>query len=126
MREPSGGASYRAFYVSLSHFQDELTDGLNNAQGWRDNAVQLTRRYLEEGLQDRAATRDLTWGVDVPIPGFEDKKIYVWIEAVSGYLSASKQWAAETGGDWESFWLKGRMRLRLTMFMGRIIFRFIR
>lgn len=96
------------FYVSLSHFQGELTNDLNNAQGWRDNAVQLTRRYLDEGLQDRAATRDLTWGVDVPIPGFEDKKIYVWIEAVSGYLSASKQWAAETGGDWESFWLKGR------------------
>lgn len=96
------------FYVSLSHFQGELTDDLNNTQGWRDNAVQLTRRYLEEGLQDRAATRDLTWGVDVPVPGFEDKKIYVWIEAVSGYLSASKQWAAETGGDWEPFWLKGR------------------
>ncbi|MFG1734139.1 methionine--tRNA ligase [Paenibacillus sp. 843] len=95
------------FYVALSHFQAELADDLNNARGWRDNAVQLTRRYLEEGLQDRAATRDLTWGVDVPVPGFEDKKIYVWIEAVSGYLSASKQWAAETGGDWESFWRKG-------------------
>ncbi|MEX3618166.1 methionine--tRNA ligase [Paenibacillus glucanolyticus] len=96
------------YYVSLSHFQGELTDDLNNAKGWRENAIQLTRRYLEEGLVDRAATRDLTWGVDVPVPGFEDKKIYVWIEAVSGYLSASKQWAAETGGDWESFWLKER------------------
>ncbi|GAB6928204.1 methionine--tRNA ligase [Paenibacillus sp. JCM 10914] len=94
------------FYVSLSHFQEELTDDLNHARGWRDNAVQLTRRYLEEGLQDRAATRDLTWGVDVPVPGFEDKKIYVWVEAVSGYLSASKQWASVTGGDWEAFWRK--------------------
>lgn len=96
------------FYVSLSHFQGELADELDNVQGWRDNAVQMTKRYLEEGLQDRAATRDLTWGVDVPVPGFEDKKIYVWIEAVSGYLSASKQWAAETGGVWESFWRKGQ------------------
>lgn len=96
------------YYVSLSHFQAELADDLDNAQGWRENALQLTRRYLEEGLQDRAATRDLAWGVDVPVPGFEDKKIYVWIEAVSGYLSASKQWAAETGGDWEPFWLNGR------------------
>lgn len=96
------------FYVALSNFQAELADDLNNARGWRDNAVQMTKRYLEEGLQDRAATRDLTWGVDVPVPGFEDKKIYVWIEAVSGYLSASKQWAAETGGDWESFWRKGK------------------
>lgn len=95
------------YYLALSQFQDVLTTYANHAQGWRENAVQLTRRYLEEGLQDRAATRDLTWGVDVPVEGFEDKKIYVWVEAVSGYLSASKQWAAETGGSWESFWLDG-------------------
>ncbi|WP_042166664.1 methionine--tRNA ligase [Paenibacillus gorillae] len=92
------------FYLALSRFQKELTQYAAESQGWKDNAVQLTRRYLEEGLQDRAVTRDLTWGVDVPVEGFEDKKIYVWIEAVSGYLSASKQWAAETGGSWEDFW----------------------
>lgn len=93
------------FYLELSQFHAQLADYAAKSQGWRENAVQLTRRYLDEGLQDRAVTRDLTWGVDVPLPGFEDKKIYVWIEAVSGYLSASKQWAAVTGGDWESFWL---------------------
>ncbi|MGZ9585806.1 methionine--tRNA ligase [Paenibacillus marinisediminis] len=93
------------YYLALSRFQAELTEYAEKAQGWRDNAVQLTERYLEEGLQDRAATRDLTWGVDVPVAGFEGKKIYVWVEAVSGYLSASKQWAAETGGSWESFWV---------------------
>ncbi|MFF2091291.1 methionine--tRNA ligase [Paenibacillus sp. NPDC058174] len=92
------------YYLALSRFQTELTQYAAESQGWKDNAVQLTRRYLEEGLQDRAVTRDLTWGVDVPVEGFEDKKIYVWIEAVSGYLSASKQWAAETGGSWEDFW----------------------
>ncbi|MFC6651440.1 methionine--tRNA ligase [Paenibacillus rhizoplanae] len=96
--------STQHYYLSLSSFQQALTDYANSAQGWRDNAVRLTRRYLQEGLQDRAATRDLDWGVDVPIEGFADKKIYVWIEAVSGYLSASKQWAAETGGRWEDFW----------------------
>lgn len=94
------------YYIALSQFQNELELFASQAQGWRENAVNLTNRYLKEGLQDRAATRDLTWGIDVPILGFEDKKIYVWIEAVSGYLSASKQWAAETGGRWESFWLK--------------------
>jgi methionyl-tRNA synthetase len=93
------------FYIALSQFQKELEEYAYKAEGWRENAVHLTRRYLKEGLQDRAATRDLIWGVDVPLSGFEDKKIYVWIEAVSGYLSASKQWAAETGGNWESFWL---------------------
>ncbi|MCL6602262.1 MAG: methionine--tRNA ligase [Paenibacillus sp.] len=96
------------YYLALSQFQAELTKYAAEAVGWKENAVQLTGRYLKEGLQDRAVTRDLSWGVDVPIEGFEDKKIYVWIEAVSGYLSASKQWSAETGGSWESFWLKDR------------------
>lgn len=99
------------FYLALTQFQTELAEYTNNAFGWKENAIHLTERYLEEGLQDRAVTRDLTWGVDVPIEGFENKKVYVWIEAVSGYLSASKQWAAETGGSWESFWLQGNENL---------------
>lgn len=82
-----------------------MTKYSEKTQGWKENAVQLTRRYLDEGLQDRAATRDLTWGVEVPVEGFDEKKIYVWVEAVSGYLSASKQWAVQTGGSWETFWL---------------------
>lgn len=94
------------YYLSLSSFQSALSEYVDSAQGWRDNAVRLTRRYLQEGLQDRAATRDLDWGVDVPVDGFTVKKIYVWIEAVSGYLSASKQWAAGTGNRWEDFWLE--------------------
>jgi len=92
------------FYLALSGFQAELTKYAEKAQGWKENAIHLTQRYLDEGLQDRAATRDLTWGVEVPVEGFDEKKIYVWVEAVSGYLSASKQWAVETGGSWESFW----------------------
>ncbi|OWA35799.1 methionine--tRNA ligase [Saccharibacillus sp. O16] len=92
------------YYLALSRFEPELRVFADRAQGWKENAVHLTRRYLDEGLQDRAVTRDLSWGVDVPVKGLEGKKIYVWIEAVSGYLSASKQWAAETGGDWEKFW----------------------
>jgi methionyl-tRNA synthetase len=59
---------------------------------------------LQEGLHDRAATRDLAWGIDVSIEGFEGKKIYVWIEAVLGYVSASKIWAEDNGGAWEKFW----------------------
>ncbi|WP_248927900.1 methionine--tRNA ligase [Paenibacillus hamazuiensis] len=96
------------FYLALSRFQAELERYARDAEGWKENAVHLTGRYLAEGLQDRAATRDLAWGVDVPVPGFEDKKIYVWLEAVTGYLSASKQWAAQSGGSWESFWREGR------------------
>lgn len=95
------------FFLSLSSFQEYLETYLTTAEQsctWRKNAILLTRRYLDEGLQDRAVTRDLSVGVPVPIEGFQDKKIYVWIEAVSGYLSASKQWSELTGKDWTPYW----------------------
>ncbi|MBH9964930.1 methionine--tRNA ligase [[Bacillus] enclensis] len=84
------------FYFSFSHFQKRLQILLESAQKehrWRENAVSLTSRYLKEGVPDRAVTRDLPNGVEVPIAGFENKKIYVWIEAVSGYLTAGMEWA---------------------------------
>ncbi|MGP4079856.1 methionine--tRNA ligase [Pseudalkalibacillus sp. R45] len=95
------------FYFSLKNFQQELEELVQKAErekGWRTNAIQLTKRYLSEGLIDRAATRDIELGVDVPLEGFKDKKIYVWIEAVSGYLTASKKWAELQGKDWKPFW----------------------
>lgn len=92
------------FYLLLSKLQEELHDYQRSAVAWRDNAVQMTERYLAEGLQDRAVTRDLDWGVDVPVEEFEGKKIYVWIEAVSGYLSASIRWAEINDTDWRPFW----------------------
>ena len=66
----------------------------------------LTQRYLKEGLKDRAITRDIEWGIPVPVDGFENKRIYVWFEAVIGYLSATKEWAKSTGDEekWRSFW----------------------
>jgi len=67
-------------------------------------------RYLNEGLRDRAITRDIDWGVPVPVEGYERKRLYVWFEAVVGYLSASKEWAG-SGGDgekWRDFWEKDK------------------
>lgn len=61
---------------------------------------------MEEGLKDRAISRDLSWGVEIPIEGYEKKKLYVWIEAVLGYYSASRQWAEENNKDWKRFWGK--------------------
>jgi methionyl-tRNA synthetase len=95
------------FFLNLKYFQYQLEDylGIQEETGsWRENAISLTKRYLNEGLQDRAVSRDLPIGVSVPVKGFEEKKIYVWIEAVAGYLSASKQWANEKGTDWAAFW----------------------
>ncbi|MHC0036274.1 methionine--tRNA ligase [Pseudoneobacillus sp. C159] len=96
------------FYFSLSSFQKDLEEYVTKVReegGWRQNAIGLTERYLQEGLHDRAVSRDLPLGVSVPVAGYEDKKIYVWIEAVSGYFSASKLWSKETGKDDSTFWL---------------------
>ncbi|QTL97468.1 methionine--tRNA ligase [Iocasia frigidifontis] len=93
------------FYFALAKFGNQLNDILAKSPSeWRDNAIKLTKRYLQEGLKDRAVTRDLSWGISVPIKEYEEKKIYVWIEAVLGYLSASMQWAEETNSDWQRYW----------------------
>ncbi len=95
------------FYLSLAKLQKELEEYVSDAKeraAWRSNAIQLSERYLSEGLQDRAASRDLPNGVSVPVKGFEDKKIYVWIEAVSGYYSASLEWAKQQQKDAKIFW----------------------
>ncbi len=97
------------FYFSLSQFQKKLEAFVGKAQQenrWRENAITLTTRYLKEGVHDRAVTRDLPNGVDVPIEGFEGKKIYVWIEAVAGYLSASIEWTKQHNENIKDWWNK--------------------
>ena len=95
------------FFLKLSAFQEKLEKWAGDQKQWRPNVSGFTQRYLKEGLRDRAITRDIEWGVPVPVKGFENKRLYVWFEAVIGYLSASKQWAREIAGDedkWRSFW----------------------
>ena len=94
------------FFLMLSAFQQQLADWAATQTQWRPNVFNLTRRYLKEGLRDRAITRDIDWGVPVPVEGFENKRIYVWFEAVIGYLSATKEWAGLQGDPekWRSFW----------------------
>ena len=95
------------FYFKLSSLQETMEEYVSNAKTkelWRVNAIQLSERYLKEGMVDRAVSRDLSNGVRVPVKGYEDKKIYVWIEAVTGYYSASKQWAQDYGKDESVFW----------------------
>ncbi len=88
-------------YIALSRLQKELEELLRTHQNWRRNAVAFTNRYLQEGLKDRALTRDLDWGIEVPKEGFGNKKIYIWAENVLGYLSASKT-AIERKGQGEN------------------------
>lgn len=95
------------FYLKLTALQRVLEKWVENTSApWRKNARGFAQSFLKQGLQDRAITRDTDWGVQVPIPGYESKRIYVWFEAVIGYLSASRLWAEEnrTPEIWKEWW----------------------
>ena len=96
------------FFLKLSMIEDELSNWLETKNGWRPHVINWAKSFVKDGLQDRAITRDLDWGIKIPVddlgPG---KKIYVWFEAVIGYLSASKEWAQINNkpDEWENWWL---------------------
>jgi len=94
------------YLLRLSAFNDKLLAWVEQKKHFRKNAQNFTLRLLKEGLHDRAITRDIEWGIPVPVPEFENKRLYVWFEAVIGYLSASKEWAKSTGNadKWHDFW----------------------
>lgn len=91
-------------YIAISKLEKELRALVDSGSQWRRNAVAFTNRYIEEGLRDRALTRDLEWGIDVPKEGYEEKSIYIWAENVLGYLSASASVAEERGDDYKRLW----------------------
>ena len=71
---------------------------------WRSQVLGQCKSWIDVGLQERAMTRDLDWGVKVPVEGAEGKVLYVWLDAPIGYISATKQWASSNGKDWKSYW----------------------
>ncbi len=79
---------------------------LHYPNDWKNHVLGQCKSWLDSGLQPRAMTRDLDWGVDVPkeIPGSKGKKLYVWMDAPIGYISATKQWALDYGKDWKKYW----------------------
>jgi len=94
------------FFLRLSAFNEPLKAWLADKGHWRKSVLNWTLGILTEGLQDRAITRDIDWGVAIPLEGYEAKRIYVWFEAVIGYLSAAKEWAQNRGDPeaWREFW----------------------
>lgn len=106
------------FFLRLSAFEDQLLEWVREQEHWRPNVRNFTIGYLEGGLHDRAITRDIEWGVRLPLEGYEDKRIYVWFEAVIGYLSASIEWARNSGDPeaWKPYWEDGS---RAYYFMGK-------
>lgn len=106
---PTNIKQTKNLYFSLSKFQHNLRDLVNsNKDNWRENAVLFTKRYLDEGVPDRCASRSLNWGIEIPITGYEDKKIYGWFENVWGYVTASKKYCEQYNLDWEEFWKQDR------------------
>ncbi|HAR54870.1 TPA: methionine--tRNA ligase [Patescibacteria group bacterium] len=95
-------------YFRLPLFQDRLDAWmLTVADGWRENAITTTRSaLLDQGLKDRPVTRDLSWGIPVPVEGFREKCIYVWFEAVMGYFSCSREYSVlqNTPEAWRDWW----------------------
>lgn len=88
------------FFFLLSKLQDELASYVaDTSDHWRANTINFTQNWLREGLKDRAITRDLSWGVPIPVEGFDGKRIYVWFEAVCGYLTAAIEWAKRSSVD---------------------------
>lgn len=97
------------YFLLLSKFQDRLLEWLKGREGWRKHVQNMAIGFTEGGLQDRAITRDIEWGIDIPAPYDtigEGKRIYVWFDAVIGYLSAAKEWASRTDDPdaWKAWW----------------------
>ena len=84
---------------------------------WKPQVLGQCNSWLKDGLRPRAMTRDLDWGVPVPLPGAEGKALYVWMDAPIGYISATRQWAKDNGQDWEKWWKQDDTRL--VQFIGK-------
>ena len=94
------------WYLPLNRHEDFLRNWILEEHGndWRPSVVGQCKSWIDGGLQPRAVTRDLDWGVKVPLSGADGKVLYVWFDAPIGYISATKQWALNTGNDWKPYW----------------------
>ncbi len=94
------------FFFDLPAFTDRLLAYLERQTHWRPNVQHFVRNFIQDGLKPRPVSRDLEWGIPLPLPGYEHKVMYVWFEAVIGYLSASIEWALAEGQPeaWQAWW----------------------
>jgi methionyl-tRNA synthetase len=95
------------WYLPLDKYQPWLEQWIDKKEGeWKVNVFGQCKSWLKSGLQPRSMTRDLDWGIDVPLEEAKGKKLYVWMDAPIGYISATKQWAVDKGKDWQLYWKK--------------------
>ncbi|WP_258099766.1 methionine--tRNA ligase [Marinoscillum pacificum] len=100
------------WYFPLNEYEDWLRQWiLEDHKEWKSNVAGQCKSWLDNGLRPRPMTRDLDWGIPVPVEGAEGKVLYVWFDAPIGYISATKDWAADKGKNWEDYWKKEDTRL---------------
>ncbi|UZT97794.1 methionine--tRNA ligase [Chryseobacterium fluminis] len=94
------------WYLPLNEYEDFLNEWIieGHKDDWKTNVYGQVKSWLNDGLKPRAMTRDLNWGVPVPLPDAEGKVLYVWFDAPIGYISFTKEWAEKNGKDWKDYW----------------------
>lgn len=94
------------WYLPLDRYEAFLRSWIleGHQKDWKPNVLGQVKSWLDDGLKPRAVTRDLSWGIPVPVDGGENKVLYVWFDAPIGYISATKEWAAKEGKDWAPYW----------------------
>jgi len=101
------------WYLPLDQYEDWLTEWIieGHKNDWKPNVYGQVKSWVDQGLKPRAVTRDLDWGVKVPVEGGDGKVLYVWFDAPIGYISAAKEWSENTGRDWEPYWKDAETKL---------------
>ena len=101
------------WFLPLGEFEPWLREWMNSNTDWKSNVVGQCMSWIDSGLSDRAVTRDLSWGVKVPVDGTDGKVLYVWFDAPIGYISASIEWAVQKGNPdlWKDYWCNSETEL---------------
>jgi methionyl-tRNA synthetase len=94
----------RHLFLDLPQFEGQLVEWIDSHNNWSANAKTFSISWLHEGLEPRCITRDLKWGIPVPLKGWEDKVFYVWFDAPIGYISITKEYCDSCGEDWRAWW----------------------
>jgi methionyl-tRNA synthetase len=94
------------WFLPLDRYEEFLKEWIleGHKNDWKPNVYGQVKSWIDDGLKPRAVTRDLDWGIDVPVKGADGKKLYVWFDAPIGYISSTKEWAQNVGKDWEPYW----------------------
>lgn len=103
--------STKNWYLPLDRMQPDIEKYVNSHKEWKTNVFGQCQSWLKDGLRPRAMTRDLDWGISVPLPDTDGKVLYVWFDAPIGYITFTQEWAAQNGKNWEDYWKNDSTKL---------------